>query len=162
MKRLIPLLFIILPLIGCAPSAATIMLAQQGIQGLELAKADIADLSGKLKGQYDKQDVSLDNAFDSDVKACEAGLLKDKDGKPIPLNSAWVIDSRRLYAQAKSIVAGNKVDVQRALDIRIDNIFAAERALQNAIALIVLQQNLDANIKGWILNTAQSAALKGN
>lgn len=161
MRKLALIAAVVFSMAGCAPPAATIMLTQQGIKGLELAKADVSELSSKLADQYAKQDASLDNAFDQDVKACEAGLIKDKDGKPVPLSAAWVIDSRKLYAQAKSIVASNRVDLQNALGQRLDNITAAQRALQNAMTLIVMQQNMDQNVKGLVLDTAQKAALKG-
>lgn len=161
MKKWILAGAVLLATVGCAPPAATIMLHQQGLKGLEMAKADINDLSSKLAAQYAKQDASLDTAFDADVRACEAGLIKDKDGKPVPLSAAWVIESRKLYAQAKSIIAANQADLQAAKNIRLDNISAAQRALQNAITLIVMQQNLDQNMKGWVFDTIQKSALKG-
>jgi len=118
-------------LAGCAPYAdaqlALITQARRGLQRVEAAQAERA----KLVEQYHRlQRVSLDQAFDDDVREREV------------LDPAWVIDHRRAYAAAVDALWTQQIASRDAEAAAAANLRAADQALQRLERLVSLPSQL--------------------
>ena len=93
----------------------------------------------------------MDVAFDADVKLVGAGKIEDASGQPVELTPQWVISARKGYAAARDLI-GEKIRLAEALHAtRMDNVRAADEALEMASQLVVQQSNLGLRIKQQLI-----------
>lgn len=140
---------------GCATPTATTELIAQGMKGLEMAR-DAREQSYAIETKmYQQQLASLDAAFDADVKLIAAGGLTDKDGKAVEMTSDWVISARKGYSTAAGVIGKAMIQSHQAYATDLDNIAAANEALQLANELVVLQWNVGERFKQQFLQLQQ-------
>jgi len=155
MKRLFFGLTVFLMCGGCATPTATTELISQGLKGLEMAR-DAREQSYAIETKmYQQQLSALDVAFDSDVRLLATGGLKDKDGKAIELTADWVISSRKGYSAAAAAINTHMIKAQQVYATDLDNITAANEALQLANELVVMQWNVGERFKRQFLQLQQ-------
>jgi len=142
---------------GCTPPVATLDLITVARTGLADAKAAQQQSHDTLVHQYAIEQSALDTAFDADVRLAEAGKLTDAQGKPVTLSGQWVISARKGYAAARDALATQVSQTQAAHEVRMDNIAAADEALQMAYDLIVQQQALDIRVKQYLTSLQRKA-----
>lgn len=150
------LLVFLAMLAGCSPPAATLDLITVARQGLTQAQqAQAAQQELLLKEMTGRQE-SLDAAFDADVRLVESGQIKDADGKPVALSSQWIISARRGYIAARDALAQQKQEFIQVHAQRMDNLLAAQEALDMASQLIVQQQNISIRLQQQLLNAQRT------
>lgn len=132
---------------GCSSPLAAGDLIAEARKALSDARQAQLDQHEQIVSGLRVQSNRLDDAFDTDVKLAEQGLLKDADGKSIPLTSDWIISARKGYAAAQHVLSDElrKADSQNA--VRTDNLAAADEALDMAGRLIIQQADLSEQIK---------------
>jgi hypothetical protein len=140
---------------GCATPTATTELISQGLKGLEMARSAREQSHEIETKMYQQQLAALDAAFDSDVRLITAGGLKDKDGKAIALTADWIISSRKGYSAAACAITNHMVKAQQVYATDLDNIAAANEALQLANELVVMQWNVGERFKQQFLQLQQ-------
>ena len=132
---------------GCTAPTATVDLIAVGQAGLASAKESQLQNHDDLVKRYNAQLAALDAAFDSDVKLAAAGGIKDSKGEPIVLTADWVISARRGYTAARNILTQQMQEIQTAHTTQLDNIKAADEALDMAAQLTVMQWNISEQFK---------------
>lgn len=138
-------------LAGCGAPMATLDLmtvARQGLGSAEEAQIQQhEELLRQLKGQL----AALDVAFDADVKLVGAGKIENASGQPVELTPQWVISARKGYTAARNLI-GEKIRLTEAVHAtRLDNIRAADEALEMASQLVVQQSSLGRRIKQQLI-----------
>ncbi len=136
---------------GCAETAAVnlISVAREGIADARGAQQDQhEELMTRLAGQKE----SLDEAFDSDVRLVAAGGITDADGEPVELTPEWVISARAGYAAARDVVAAEMLSAELAHAARLDNLAAADEALEMATDLLLRQAGLTEPVRVKLLD----------
>jgi hypothetical protein len=149
-RNLIPAVLILLS--GCSSPTATVQLIDIGLAGLDAARTAQQQQHDQLTQHLDRQLTALDSAFDTDVKLVAAGQLKTPDGQPVDLTAEWVIQARRGYAAARSLVQQQRRHEQQAHASELDNLRAAEEALRMARTLSVMQWNVAERFKQTFLS----------
>ena len=129
-----------LELIGVAQKALTDA-AQYQQQRHQEAVANLDSLQG-----------SLDAAFDADARLVESGKLADADGKPVALNAAWVISARKGYAAARDALAQQRQKAEAAHATQLDNLTAANEALDLSRGLIIQSSSISAQAKQMLMD----------
>ncbi len=154
MKKVVLVMLAVLSagLVGCSPPQASLSLIAQGRRALQGAADREAAQSALLLEQIDQQQTALDVAFDADVRLCASGSIKDAEGNPIAFDADWVISARKGYTAAVGVLQKNRANVTTASATALDNIKAGDEALEMAATLIIMQQNVSANIKQWLLS----------
>ncbi len=141
---------------GCSAPVATldlITVARKALtQSQEEEKMSHADLLQQLKGQT----AALDQAFDADVKLVAAGQIKDASGKPIEMTPEWIISARKGYAAARDLISKQGRSAESAHLVRLDNLKAADEALEMASQLIVQQLSIKDRVKQHLINVQRS------
>lgn len=140
---------------GCATPTATTELITQGIKGLQMARTAREQSYEIETKMYQQQLAALETAFDADVKLVSTGSLKDADGKPVEMTADWVISARKGYSAAVSAISTHVVKAQQVYATDLDNIAAANEALQLANELVVLQWNVGERFKQQFLQLQQ-------
>lgn len=147
---------LLLGLAGCGGSTACLELITSARSGLTQAKQAEQTSSEQQLAALAAQQAALDAAFDSDVKLAEAGGLTDEQGKPVALTGEWVISARQGYSAAVRALQANQADAQQAHAARLDNLNAADEALQMASELIVGQITLNQDMRQQLLALQRS------
>jgi hypothetical protein len=106
----------------------------------------------QLAKQVEAQLASLDIAFDADVRLAAAGQVRDPDGKVLTLTADWVISARKGYAAARDILAGQTRSADASHAVRVDNLKAADDALDMAAQLTVQQWAITNNLRQELIN----------
>jgi len=140
---------------GCTTPTATTELISQGIKGLELARSAREQSYTIETKMYQQQLASLNTAFDADVSLVSAGGLKDKDGKAVEMTAEWIISARKGYSAAVDSINEKMVKAQQVYSTDLDNITAANEALQLANELVVMQWNVAEKFKEQFLKLQQ-------
>jgi hypothetical protein len=153
---LIVFAIILLALPGCRTPTATLDLIAIGRKGLASARKAQQSHQADLLRHHKARLASLDSAFDNDVRLVEAGQLKLPDGEEIKLSADWIISARKGYAMARTIMAEQMRTSQAAGAVEIDNINAADEALEMATQLTVLQWNVGERIKQQFLKLSNN------
>ena len=142
---------------GCSPSA-TLDLITVARKGLTMAQEAQTAQRAEIVRQLDGQADALDQAFDADTRLAASGQLKDADGKTVPFSPEWVISARKGYAAARDAI-GNQVRQTEALhSVRMDNLKAADEALDMASQLIVQQWSVGERIQQELLKVQRRLA----
>jgi hypothetical protein len=153
-RALIALVVLVAPM-GCSPPMGTLDLIAQAQRSLTMARGALsATHAEQIKG-IEGQSAELDAAFDADVRLVASGQITDANPGapgPVKLTAEWVISARKGYAAAKKALTDKLVASQLTHATDLDNVQAGAEALDMARTLIVMQQNLSANIKGWLLS----------
>lgn len=137
--------------VGCSPPAATLELIAVARGGLADARAAQEELHEELIGQVRSRRSALDAAFDADVRAVAGGQVTGADGEPVTLDADWVISARKGYAAAGDLLAEQVRDIERARAVRLDNLAAADEALEMAADLILRQQAVGGRLREYVL-----------
>lgn len=137
---------------GCSPPSATLDLITVARTGLAGAKAEQAAQYELNLKQLNAQASALDSAFDADVKLAAAGQIKDPSGRPVPLSPEWVISARKGYSAARDVLAQQMRNSQNAHGVNLDNLKAADDALDMASQLILQQQGLAVKMQQQMIN----------
>jgi len=132
---------------GCASPTATIDLIAVGRSGLASARQAQLQNHDDLVARHKAQLSALDTAFDSDVRLAAAGGIKNSKGEPVALTPEWVISARRGYTAVRNIMAQQMQKTQTAHTTQLDNIKAADEALEMAGQLTVMQWNISEQFK---------------
>lgn len=141
------LAIVLLALPGCRTPTATLELIAIGRKGLASARTAQQHHQADLLRHHKAQLAALDSAFDNDVRLVAAEQLKTADDKIIKLDAEWVISARKGYTAARTIMAERMRASQAAWAVEIDNVNAADEALEMATQLTVLQWNVGERIK---------------
>lgn len=143
---------------GCSPPPATLDLIAVARAGLADARAAQADQHQALMKQYAAQAAALDAAFDADVRLAAGGALTDGSGKSVPLSGEWVVSARKGYIAARDAVSETMRSAQAAHTVRMDNVQAADEALDMAASLILQQQALNLRVREQLLEFQRKAS----
>ena len=141
---------------GCSAPTAAVDLISIGRKGLASARKAQQQTHDQVLHHYNARITALDGAFDADVRMAEAGQLKDAEGEPVSLTGDWVISARKGYSAARTMLSEQIRRDQTAHATELDNINAAEDALEMASQLIVLQWNVSERVKQTFLNLQRS------
>jgi hypothetical protein len=136
---------------GCSPPAATLDLLTVARMGLSSAKEAQQEQHSAILEHVRQRAGALDAAFDSDVRLAASGGIRDATGEPVALTAEWVISARKGYAAARDAMAREAQGADAAHAVRMDNLAAADEALQMAAQLVSLQWDLDARVRGQLL-----------
>jgi hypothetical protein len=109
-----------------------------------------------LQKRLNAQQASLDAAFDADVKLVAAGQVKDAEGEALALTPEWVISARRGYIAARDLVADQMRSAEATHATRLDNLEAADQALDMASQLILEQWAVGMRIKQELIKVQRS------
>ena len=154
-RILLPLL-LLAGLAGCGTPTATVDLVIIGRKGLSSAKTAEEKSHEEILTHLRGRMAALDAAFDADVRLVAAGSLKNADGKPVALDAEWVISARKGYAAARSLLAEQIRAAEAAHATRLDNLRAADEALEMASQLVVRQWSLSEKIKQQLMDFHRS------
>jgi hypothetical protein len=117
-------------LTGCASPPSVIPLIQVANQAIaqerQLLDVDAKRMSQSLQEQRD----SLASAFEADLRAQQT------------LSAAWVTEGVQVYVAAREQLLRQQLDLQRAADLRRDNMAAAQEVLARAVGLVQKQDQL--------------------
>jgi len=142
---------------GCGAPPATLELiavAQQALSGAsEMQYARHADALARLEALK----KALDGGFDADAKLAEAGKILDSAGDPIPFTAEWVISARKGYAVARDALAEQRSRLEAEHRTHLDNLTAAEQALELAKTLILQQSALTGRARQFVAALARRA-----
>jgi hypothetical protein len=135
------LLTAVLPamLAGCGAPTATLDLISVARRGLVDAREAELQRSEEMTRRVETQMDALGDAFDTDVRLVSAGEVTGADGKPVELSADWVISARKGYAAAQRMLLQQALADQADHLQRLDNLSAADEALQMAGGLIIRQ-----------------------
>jgi hypothetical protein len=135
------LLTAVLPavLAGCGAPTATLDLISVARRGLADARKAELQRKEEMTRRVETQMAALDDAFDADVRLVSAGDVTGADGKPVELSADWVISARKGYSAAGRMLMEQALADQADHLQRLDNLSAADEALQMAGGLIVRQ-----------------------
>ena len=150
-KLLICLVVAACPLAGCSAPSATLDLITVARMGIKSAAEVQTANHAELLRHYDTQAKALDSAFDADVRLVAGGQLADAAGKPVKLTAEWVISARKGYAAASGMIADQKRNAEAAHAVHLDNLNAADEALDMASQLIVQQSSLTQKLKQHLI-----------
>jgi hypothetical protein len=155
MKKLLVFGFLALSSLACSPPMATLTLVEQAKGALAEARKREISLHEKLIKAENKNLKALDQGFDSDVRLCAAGQIKKPDGTPVVFSPEWVITSRKAYSAGVLLTATNIQTQTSAHANALDNLSVGEEMLEKVSTIVVMQQNLNQNVKGWILGATK-------
>ena len=122
---------------GCGAPPATMELIAVARQGLADASTLEKSRHTEAVGRLDALKAALDSAFDADARLVEAGKIQDAADKPVPLSAEWVISARRGYAAARDALAQQRRRLEAEHACHLDNLSAADEALEMAGRLIL-------------------------
>ena len=145
---------------GCSGPTATLDLITVARKALTSAQQQQEACHAELMSHFDKQTMALDQAFDADVRFVAAGQVKDASGNPVALTSQWVISARKGYAAARDILAEEKRSAEAAHLVRLDNLRAADEAMEMASQLTIQQWSVTQSIKQHLIS-AQRRLIHG-
>lgn len=143
---------------GCATQSASLELITVARRGLSMAQDAQVQQHAQQVGQLSAQSAALDAAFDADVKLVAAGQLKTAQGQAISLSPEWIISARKGYAASRDQVAEQLRQADSANATRLDNLRAADEALDMATQLILQQTNLGSSVIGQLMGAQQKLA----
>ena len=139
-------------LAGCSAPTATLDLITVARKGLSMARQAEVEHQSELAQYLNGQVASLDAAFDADVRLAAAGQLKNPQGNPLTLTPEWVISARKGYAAARDLVGSQTRSADALHATRMDNLRAADEALDMASQLIVQQWQLTDRVRQELIN----------
>ncbi len=127
-------------------------------RGLDDARTAQQAQNQTIMKQYASQQSSLDAAFDADVRLAAGGQIKDAAGSAVTLTPEWVISARKGYVAARDAIAAQAQATQTANATRLDNLKAADEALDMATQLILQQQALGLRASQLLLSFQRKVA----
>ncbi len=151
-RKTLPLVLFLGLLVGCETPHATLDLISVARKGMATTRQSQSALHQEIITHLETRKKSLDHAFDTDVVLVASGKLQNSDGEEITLSPEWVISARKGYAAARDIIDSEIQSAQRTHSTQMDNIVAADEALDMASQLIVQQWDVSEKIKQQLLN----------
>jgi hypothetical protein len=139
-------------LAGCGAPTATLDLITVARGALASAKEAEEEHHAELARRLEAQAASLDAAFDADVRLAAAGKITDAEGKAVAFTPEWVIAARKGYAAARDLLAEQGRSAEAAHATRLDNLAAADEALDMASQLILQQWALSEKVRQELIN----------
>jgi len=143
-------------LAGCSAPTATLDLITVARKGISMAKQGEVEQHAEVVKALATQLASLDTAFDADVRLVAAGQVADTQGKPLGLTAEWVISARRGYTTARDMLTGQVQATEASHTTRLDNLKAADEALDMASQLIVQQWAVTNRVRQELINIQRS------
>jgi hypothetical protein len=137
---------------GCAAPPATLDLLSVARKAVAQAKVEAESRQAADAARTQAQAAALDAAFDADVRLAAAGGLTDAEGKPVALTAEWVISAQKGYSAARDLLDQNMRSTAAAHQTAIDNLDAADEAMEMASELIVANWNVSQRIKQYLMN----------
>lgn len=135
---------------GCRQTAAVDLIA--------VAREGLADARRAERRHHERhvehlrrQKQALDDAFDADVRLAAAGEITDAEGEPVALTPQWVISARKGYTAARETVSGQILAASGAHAVRMDNLAAADEALEMACDLLLTEAAIAEPIRRRLL-----------
>lgn len=132
---------------GCGSPTATLDLLEVTQQGLAGARERQVRHHDRELEHWRKQSAALDAAFDADVRLAAAGNVRNAGGEVVELTPEWVISARKGYAAGRDLLAEQVRRSEANHAAAMDDLEAAEEALQLARQLTVLQWNVGERFK---------------
>ena len=139
-------------LIGCETPSATLDLIAVARKGLVSARDAQVAQHKEIVRQLEAQAATLDHAFDADVRLVASGQIKNAEGEPVALTAEWIISGRKGYVAARDLLGRQLRSTETAHATRLDNLTAADEALDLASQLIIRQWNVSERIKQQLMN----------
>ncbi len=136
---------------GCSAPAATLQLIGVARETLAAQRDAQTEMHAELMGCIESRRSALDTAFDADVRLAAAGGITDAEGNRVRLTPEWVISARKGYAAARDLAGADAMDAAAAHRTRMDNLRAADEALEMAAALIIRQTDVTERIRQHLL-----------
>jgi hypothetical protein len=121
---------------GCGTLPATmdlVAVAREGVAGAQ--QAEVEHYAAQQRWLADRQ-LQLARAFDSDVRQVATGAIMRADGSAVAFDAQWVIDARRGYDVAVSMLHSQSLADMQAHHARLDNLAATDEALAGAHDLL--------------------------
>jgi len=143
---------------GCSAPTATLNLITFARKALVSAQQAQAAQHDELTQHLKKQATALDAAFDNDVRLVAAGQIKGASGEPIELTPEWVVSARKGYAAARDLIADEIRSAESSHAAELDNLKAADEALDMASQLIVRQSAIAEQIKQQLISVQRRLA----
>ena len=136
---------------GCGEPTATLDLL--GVARMGIADAERAETAHHAEAMENirRRVAELDEAFDADVRLVAAGHIRDADGGPIALTPEWVIAARKGYVAARDALGDQSAVRQADHAVRMDNLKAADEALDMAAQLVLQRQALADHVRDALL-----------
>lgn len=145
-------LLVVVLLTGCNAPTATLELITVARKGINSAVEGEKRQHAEVVRQLEAQMAALDSAFDADVRLVAAGQIKNPEDNPVELSPEWVISARKGYTAARDLLSGQIQSTRTVHAKRLDNLEAADEALEMASQLIVRRWNIAERIKEHVLN----------
>ncbi|MFP4140113.1 MAG: hypothetical protein ACLFVY_06075 [Phycisphaerae bacterium] len=139
-------------LAGCGAPTATLDLISVARRGLADARSAELQRSEEMTRRVESQMDALGEAFDTDVRLVSAGEVTGADGKPVALSPEWVISARKGYAAAQRMLVQQTLTDQADHLQRLDNLAAADEALQMATGLIVRRAAVSQRVRNVLMD----------
>ena len=155
MKYKFLLLLAIICVPGCFDRNSDLELISIAQQGIVSAQRNNTKTHTQLINSYKLAKANLAIGFDNDVKLIEAGKILDSEGKPLGLNSQWIISSRKGYAKALEILDKSIEEENRFYIESLDNLSAASQALELIKKRILSSQKWESKTKLLISNIVE-------
>jgi hypothetical protein len=146
------LLVPVLCLVGGCHTTAAVDLVTVARRGLAEARAVQQEQHDERMRRLAAQKQALDAAFDADVKLAAAGAITGADGETVALTAEWVIAARKGYAAARDVVTEQMLSAERVHATRMDNLSAADEALEMATDLLLRQAALVEPVRRKLLD----------
>lgn len=143
---------------GCSPPSASLELIAVARQGMAAAKQAQQQYHQREADLLASQAAALDAAFDADVRLAAAGQITDAAGRPVPLTADWVISARKGYSAARDAVAGQIRSREASHAVEMDNLSAADEAMEMAARLILEQMSLSARFRQELMQAQERLA----
>lgn len=136
---------------GCSAPAAALQLIGVARETLAAQRDAQDEMHAERMDGIDSRRAALDAAFDADVRLAAAGGITDAEGNRVRLTPEWIISARKGYAAARDLAAEDAMDAAAAHRTRMDNLRAADEALEMAASLILQQTHVAERIRQHLL-----------
>ena len=133
---------------GCTTAPAAMELITVARKGLAQAKSAEQQRYADDRGDMAAQRAAMARAFDADVRRVAAGTVRDADGNAVGLTPEWVISAQRGYTAATELLLEEALAAQHSHAVRMDNLTAADEALEMAGQLMLRQAAMTEKLRG--------------
>ena len=146
-KIYLSMLASIILMTGCFGESSNLELIVAAQEGLLASERNQIKQNEEIIENYNTQLKQLDSAFDADVKLAESGKLLDESGKPITLDSNWIISARKGYSTGYKIIHNNLVAQQKFNRETLQNLESISQALEIIRQRSLLKSNMSATLR---------------
>jgi hypothetical protein len=138
---------------GCSAPTATLDLLTVARKGVQFARLREQQQHADARQRFNELAASLDQAFDADVRLAASGQLRNAGGQAVSLTPEWVISARKGYAAARDAVASQARTAETQHAMSMDNLDAADEALDMASQLTVRQWQISEQVRQTLINS---------